>query len=95
MASPIMAALRSILDAFNRRARQEPPILRMPSRKLREEVPWDEIKFAWEKGLLWGISVGTKNTFQKDRVAHDELMSSRSKGRLCHFCFVHPCVAVE
>eukprot|EP00913_Durusdinium_trenchii_P024368 g22877.t1 len=29
---------RSILDAFNRRARQEPPILRMPSRKLREEV---------------------------------------------------------
>ncbi|CAK9031465.1 Uncharacterized protein SCF082_LOCUS19657, partial [Durusdinium trenchii] len=57
---------RSILDAFNRRARQEPPILRMPSRKLREEVPWDEIKFAWEKGLLWGISVGTKNTFQKE-----------------------------
>lgn len=62
---PLSQLPTSILEVFNDWALQEPPIFRVPSRVLLAAVPWEDLEFAWQKGLLWAISIGIKDTFTK------------------------------
>eukprot|EP00435_Cladocopium_sp_Y103_P047346 s667_g13.t2 len=49
---PLSQLPTSILEVFNRWALQEPPIFRVPSRVLVEAVGWEDVKLAWQRGLL-------------------------------------------
>lgn len=62
---PLSQLPTSILEVFNDWALQEPPIFRVPSQVLLAAVPWEDLEFAWQKGLLWAISIGIKDTFTK------------------------------
>ena len=49
------------------------PLFRIPSKALRDEVPWEDLEFAWSNQLLSGMPVGIKSTFahaDKDQWLH-------------------------
>ena len=58
---PLSELPRSLVAIFNRWARQPSPTFRVPSGLLAKEVPWEDVIVAWQKGLLWAISIGVKD----------------------------------
>ena len=58
---------QSLVDVFNRFASAERPTFRIPSKTLRNEVPFEDLEFAWSNQLLFGMPIGIKSTF-----AHEE-----------------------
>lgn len=54
---------KSIVDAFNQRASCKRPSFRIPSKILLEEVPLEDLEFAWRNGLLHAVPIGTTSTF--------------------------------
>ena len=64
---------KSLVDAFNKHASAEMPLFRIPSKTLRDEVPLEDLEFAWSNQLLCGMPVGIKSTFahaDKDQWLH-------------------------